>query len=130
MTKDSERKRTGRLGEDEACRFLMERGQTVLDRNWRSGHYEIDIVTLDDAGIHFVEVKTRRPPVQAAPEESVNYVKQKRLVAAAGSYLRRKDSGRLALMECFFDVVSVVFGEDGTRLEYFPQAFVPLYFGK
>ena len=49
----------GKHGEDDVCQFLIERGHTILDRNWRSGHLEIDIVTLAPDGIHFVEVKSR-----------------------------------------------------------------------
>ena len=60
----------GRLGEDIACDWLSAHGHTVLRRNYRSGHLEIDIVSIDKDGIHFVEVKTRRFSVQAPPQES------------------------------------------------------------
>ena len=58
-----EKSQIGRHGEDLVCRFLMESGHCILERNFRSGHLEIDIITLDRNGIHFVEVKTRRAPV-------------------------------------------------------------------
>ncbi len=130
MTTDRERKKVGRLGEDEACAWLSGAGHTILDRNWRSGHLELDIVTMDSRGIHFVEVKTRRPPMQAAPQDSVGYEKQRRMTVASASYLRKKDGGRWSDMEVFFDVVTVVFDKEGMRVEYFPQAFIPMYFGK
>ena len=37
----------GRLGEDIACRYLENLGHTILDRNWRWGHLEIDIISFD-----------------------------------------------------------------------------------
>ena len=74
----------GQLGEDIACRYLEQQGQTVLARNWRSGHLEIDIVTSDREGnLRFVEVKTRVEPVAIAPEEQVNATKQRRLAGKA-----------------------------------------------
>ena len=57
-----EKSQIGRHGEDLVCRFLMESGHCILERNFRCGHLEIDIITLDRNGIHFVEVKTRRAP--------------------------------------------------------------------
>ena len=67
---ETSRMRLGRRGEDIACKYLLDHGHTVVDRNWRSGHLEIDIVTVDPAGLHFVEVKSRVAPVQAAPGDT------------------------------------------------------------
>ena len=44
------RAQTGRTGEDAACRYLTEQGHTILERNWRSGHLEIDIISLAPDG--------------------------------------------------------------------------------
>ena len=49
----------GLAGEEEACRYLMHRGYRLLDRNWRVGHLELDIVADYYGEIVFVEVKTR-----------------------------------------------------------------------
>ena len=79
MVTDREKKQTGKAGEEAACRFLADRGHVILARNWRSGHLEIDIISMDKAGIHFVEVKTRRPPMQTLPQESVTPGKQRKI---------------------------------------------------
>lgn len=124
--KDPERRgRLGSLGEDIVCRFLEDRGHTVLERNWRCGHLEIDIISVAADGIHFVEVKTRRQQTACNMGESVGAVKQRRLAAAAGSYLRQKYPGGA---ECFFDVASVICGSGGVEIEYIPEAFVPVIF--
>ena len=34
----------GQIGEEEACRFLIRKGYTLLERNWRVGHLELDII--------------------------------------------------------------------------------------
>lgn len=113
----------GRHGEDLVCRFLIEEGHTVLDRNWRYGHLELDLVTMDANGIHFVEVKSRRTPMQAEPEESVNATKRRRMVRAAEGYLRVKG---LEDMEYSFDVASVTFDGQRTEIRYLPEAFIPI----
>lgn len=122
-----ERRKTGNEGEDAAARFLASRGHQVLDRNWRSGHLELDIVSLAADGIHFVEVKTRRPPMQAEPQESVTATKQKRLVKAALAYLNRSRNPLLRDVEYHFDIVAVTLDNPGMTIRYFPDAFIPIY---
>ena len=59
-SREDYRRDLGRLGEDIACDLLRKMGHTILERNYRNGHLEIDIISIDADGIHFVEVKTRR----------------------------------------------------------------------
>ena len=119
--------RIGKKGEDIACRYLLSHGHTILDRNWRSGHLEIDIVSLDPAGLHFVEVKSRVAPAPVAPEENVGYLKQRRIVSAAGRYLHSAECrSRFAQTEVFFDVFSVIFEGEKAEVNYFPQAYIPI----
>ncbi len=115
----------GRRGEDLAADFLAARGHTVLARNWRGGHLELDLVTEASDGVHFVEVKTRTAPVAAAPEENVGWLKQQRITSAALKFLHAMDSA--GDREVFFDVVAVVFDGDNAEIRYFPQAWIPMY---
>ena len=118
----------GAAGERHACDFLEGRGMQILERNWRGGHTEVDIIALDNQGVHFVEVKTRVAPVMAAPEENVRAGKQKTLVKAAQTFLRSPDRKAISECEVFFDVVSVVVDGEKVEVEFFPQAFIPMYF--
>ena len=118
----------GRRGEDVACEFLAGKGHVILERNCRRGHLETDIITMDGTGIHFVEVKSRTAPVSAAPQENVTMAKQRKLVAGALRYLNSgKHSGLVRDLEVNFDVVTVVFDGGETKIEFFPNAFVPIY---
>ena len=120
----------GRKGEEEACGYLSRNGHRILARNWRGGHLELDIVTLLGSELHIVEVKSRTAPVMAAPERNVGPEKQRRLVAAAHAFLHSDDRRQLpADLEVFFDIVSVTFYGTGRDfdLEYYPNAFIPLY---
>ena len=116
--------RIGQTGEDVACDFLLSRGHQILDRNWRSGHLELDIVSEAGDGLHFVEVKARTAPVTSTLTDQVNRVKQKPISAAALQYLNKN---HLMGREVFFDIVSVTFIGGETVVRYFPQAWIPMY---
>ncbi len=121
------RREVGKLGEDTACEMLIGMGHAILERNWRNSHLEIDIISYDPSGLHFVEVKTRNRSIQAPPQENVDRQKQRRIVKAAQGFLRTKKGIPYGNIEIHFDVVAVTF-ENGTyRAEWFPQAFIPLY---
>ena len=118
----------GRRGEDVACEFLEELGHQIVRRNYRSGHLEIDIISTDGNGVHFVEVKSRMAPVAAAPEENVTPLKQKKIANAALRYLNNsKDPGISGGMDVSFDIVAVTFDGGETNVDWFPNAFIPIY---
>ena len=118
----------GRRGEDVACGFLTGKGHTIVQRNYRCGHLEIDIITLDRNGVHFVEVKSRVAPVAAAPEENVTAAKQRKVADAALRFLHKSKDERLAGdLEVNFDVVAVTFDGGEEIVEWFPNAFYPMY---
>lgn len=118
----------GRRGEDVACGFLSGKGHTIVERNYRSGHLEIDIITLDKDGVHFVEVKSRVAPVAVSPEENVTAAKQKKVADAALRYLHTSKDKRLSAdLDVSFDVVAVTFDGGGEIVEWFPNAYYPMY---
>lgn len=122
-----ERRETGNRGENAACRYLAENGHVILARNWRSGHEELDIVTLAPDGLHFVEVKTRVAPAPAPPQDSVDARKQRHIASAARRFLRTPEAARFAGCEVFFDIVAVTLDGSAVGIEHFPAAFVPIY---
>ena len=121
------RRELGRQGEDLACEWLRQHGHAILERNWRSGHLEIDIITFDAEGIHFVEVKARKESIQAPPQDNVDRAKQANIVKAAGRYLKSGKGTPYGCMECMFDVVAITFEGNEHKTEWFPQAYIPLY---
>ena len=121
------RQTLGKKGEDIAFRYLQSMGHTILERNWRNGHLEIDIISVNAEGIHFVEVKAREQSVQAPPQDNVNKAKQKRIVSAALGFLNTAQGLPRKDLECFFDVVAITFEDGKANVEWIPQAFIPLY---
>lgn len=123
MVETKGKRALGVLGEEKACDFLRGKGHRIVSRNWRGSHLEVDIISEDAAGLHFVEVKTRLAPAGTAPEEKVDGRKRQRIGAAALKFLNQSGSDR----EVFFDVVTVLFDGDRTEVSYFPQAWIPMY---
>lgn len=117
------RRTTGRFGEDAAAEFLEGKGLSILARNWRSGHYEIDIIALGPDGLHFVEVRTRIKP-GVLPQDSVDALKQRKVIEGAKRFLRGHGD-RFDALEVFFDIVGVTVAGEDMVLEYIPQAYIP-----
>ena len=66
----------GKWGEDTAADYLQRNGYTIIERDWKSGHRDLDIIAQDEDGtVVFVEVKTRRNRLFGDPEEAVDYRK-------------------------------------------------------
>lgn len=69
----------GDRGEEIAARFLERAGWRIVNRNFRLGHKEIDLVAARDGVVAFVEVKTRSGGGFGHPLEAVTW--RKRLVS-------------------------------------------------
>jgi putative endonuclease len=78
---------TGNLGETMAAGYFLEKGYTILHKNWRHSHWEVDIIASKDNVLHFIEIKTRRTKNFGLPEENVNRKKMQHLINAAEEYL-------------------------------------------
>ena len=94
----------GKWGEDLAARYLQQRGYVIVERDWRSGHRDIDIVALDGDTAVFVEVKTRRSRFFGEPEEAIDYRKRLSLQTAISHYVKMRHIN----CEIRFDIVTVV----------------------
>ena len=97
---------TGKRGERLAAWYLFFHGYAILDRNWRYGRYEIDIVARErrTGVLVFAEVKTRSGTAYGLPRDAVTPKKQLFLTRAAQGYLKatRDPDARTR-----FDVVEV-----------------------
>ena len=75
----------GRWGEDLACEFLMREGYRILERDWKIGKRDLDIVAIDDDVLVIVEVKTRSNERYANADEAVTPQKIRSISIAANS---------------------------------------------
>jgi putative endonuclease len=94
----------GNNGESIAANYLQENGFIILERNWRHGHLELDIIASYGIKLHFVEVKTRRTQKFGHPEESITPKKMEHLKKAAEAYLLLNPQWE----HIQFDVISIL----------------------
>lgn len=110
----------GRKGERRAARYLWWHGYSILERNYRYGNHEIDIVARErkTETLVFVEVKTRSKGSYGLPREAVHVGKQRFLRLAAAQYLRYNGEGESRMR---FDIVEVY--ADAGRIVHLKNAF-------
>lgn len=94
----------GKWGEDLAVKYLETKGYTILERDWKSGRRDIDIIARTAQEIVFVEVKTRSSADFGAPWEAVNYHKLRNLQSAINHYIHY----RCIDLPVRFDIISIV----------------------
>lgn len=105
----------GNRGEDIATEWLRERGFYIVERNWRVGHYEIDIIAQHYDTLHFVEVKTRNRGSWQSAYDSIDEQKIRTLRRGATAY-RAMHGVKLNLQ---FDLIAVTRNDDGdVSVEY------------
>lgn len=111
------KKEYGNKGEALVVEYLMKKGYMILNRNWRCGHWELDIVAEKDGVIVFVEVKTRRR--ETLPRDTISERQIRTLTQAAEMYLREMTQ----VKECRFDLVMVNKTGDLSKIEHIESAF-------
>lgn len=121
----------GRYGEDAAAKFLKKQGYRIVERNFRAGRNEIDIIAEDQEFLVFVEVKARSGVGTyeydyGTPAAAVTHEKRKRTIAAARAYLYKNRTDK----EPRFDVIEVYLGKstftvspEVIRIEHLCDAF-------
>ncbi len=113
----------GKWGEQVAVDYLISKGYTIAERNWRSGTIEIDIVAYYKNHIVFVEVKTRRKN-DSRPEEAVDRRRAARMVRAADVYVRYKNIPH----GIQYDIIAISGDPHEYIIYHIADAFVPRAF--
>ena len=103
----------GAAAEAQAARFLASRGLTIVARNFRTRHGEIDLIARDGSTLVFVEVRRRASTAFGGAAASITAAKQARWTLAARAYLARFASPP----PCRFDAV-LLDGPDPPSIEW------------
>lgn len=115
----------GWLGEAKAAQIMKDKGYTVLETNWHMGHLELDVIAANQTEIAFVEVKTRTSMYgNITPEEYVDEIKKRRVVAAANAYIKFNHINKLPR----FDIIGLVVNPNTGEFTYenhIENAFIP-----
>ena len=109
----SYKKVVGNRGEELAVEHLEKQGFTVIARNLRLGHDEIDIIAEDEKYIVFAEVKARAQTglnrSYGRPASAVDYTKKQNLLRAVNEYIRAERPAkqpRIDVIEVYFPPIT------------------------
>ncbi len=94
---------TGQAAEQAALDYLVQQGLTLVQRNFRCRHGEIDLIMQHHAALVFVEVRKRASARYGGAAASITASKQARLITAAQIYLQQYRHPPA----CRFDAVAI-----------------------
>ncbi|PYE52217.1 YraN family protein [Paenibacillus barcinonensis] len=105
------RQQKGRIGEEEACRWLEQRQYQILQRNWRCRSGEVDIIASHGDLLIFVEVRSRSSQaVFGTAQESVDQRKMQQVRSTAAVYIQMTGEHACQIR---FDVIAVTMRSTG-----------------
>ena len=108
----------GEYGEELAARYLLSKGYSILERNWRHAKAEVDIIALRGDILAVVEVKSRSSEAFGDPLESVSREKIRLLRKAINAYVNLKGID----LEIRFDLIGIVLEDDRQRIRHVEDA--------
>ena len=110
-------RRQGNIAEDQAAKYLQNKGYKILTRNFSCKVGEIDIIAQDKQNtIIFIEVKQRKTNLFGGGLAAVNKAKQRRITLTAAEYIKKTHPKYFALR---FDIITIT----GNDLEHYENAF-------
>ena len=116
----SKHNKIGIKGEQIAADYLLNKGYIIIERNWRAGKKEVDIIAFKNDVLIILEIKTRSRTDILFPEESVNHKKQGHLKAAGAVYMNEHPQ----YINLRFDIISIVMDGDSVKeIVHFEEAF-------
>ena len=115
----TEKQQRGALGEQAAVDYLRQHGFMIVERNYRIGRSEVDIIASRYDELHFVEVKTRKYGSMTAPEDALTEQKARAMRRAASAYMAQHRS----MFEPRFSLVAIeMIGERVESLRFVEDA--------
>lgn len=115
------KQKLGKRGEDRAEEYLKRKGFLILEKNYRFGHKEIDLIGREGNTVVFIEVKTGRSKKFGTPEERVSLRKQKNLIEAALAYIQKNT---VTGCDFRFDVLAISYEKGEEVINHIQSAFM------
>lgn len=78
---------TAIIGENAAVEYLEKKGYDIIERNYRKGYGEIDIIAVKEKTLVFVEVKTRTSSQFGTPFEAITPRKLQDIIKTSQVYV-------------------------------------------
>lgn len=106
----------GELAEKQALVYLLSQGLTLVSKNYRCKHGELDLIMKDNNTLVIVEVRFRKTNKYGSALETITSAKQSRIINTTHIYLSELGENQ----SIRFDVVAI--SGDGT-IEWIKNAF-------
>lgn len=110
----------GTRSEQIAADYLSALGYTILARNYRVGHKEVDLVIGRGKVVAFVEVKARAGPAYGHPLEAITWAKRREIAHVARAWIAANGKGDGVYR---FDAVAVLWYGQRSVVEHVPDAW-------
>ena len=110
----------GVRGERIAERWLAHKGWRVLQRRFRDGHRDLDLIAERQGTVAFVEVKARSGLEFGTPVEAVDWRKRRELVRSARMWITRHGQPGETYR---FDVIGVLMASERVFVRHVENAF-------
>ncbi|MBR6034345.1 MAG: YraN family protein [Clostridia bacterium] len=101
----------GKMGEDIACNYLIDKNYNVVERNFKCNQGEIDVIAWDKEKkeLVFIEIKTRTNYEYGMPIDAVDTNKQRHILNTAKYYIYKNKIKNTFIR---FDVIEVCINQD------------------
>jgi putative endonuclease len=109
----------GKQAERLAAEYLVKQGYEIIDKNYRYGKAEVDLIVKKGKFLVFVEVKSLKKVDFGHPETNITSDKTHLLFQAAEAYQFETNWHQ----EIRFDAIAVTFLQQAYKIEHFEDAF-------
>lgn len=117
-------KQIGSLGEVAAQDYLLTKGYSLVEKNFRVKQGELDIIAMDPVGcMAIIEVKTNTSKNAGTPESWVTPKKIHQINKVAKIYIALRARH---IKNIRFDVISVDISRGNCVIKHFENAFIPV----
>lgn len=97
----------GKLGEEIACKYLINKGYKILKRNYSTNFAELDIIAYYKSTIVIVEVKTRKFNENILARQAVDFRKRNKIILLTKYFIDEYElydyNVRFDIIECYYD---------------------------
>ena len=117
----AEHNELGKAGEEAVKNFLICKGYTIRETNWRFNKLELDLVVQKNGAVIFVEVKTRATNIVKAASV-ISESKVRNIINAGKAYLRLYNISQISMQ---IDIIYVIGQPDNFRIVHIENAVQP-----
>lgn len=111
----------GKQKELQACDYLLAQGLKLIMQNYRCKLGEIDLIMLEHEILVFIEVRYRKQNAYGDGSESINSIKQHKIISAAQHYLLCNDFYNK--YPCRFDAIITINQNHKPKFLWIKDAF-------